>query len=74
MFSPKTAWNTFTGIVEATGGNIRNIAIASAFLAAQDGGSITMKNIIRATKREFQKMGKLCTETDFAEYYEMIKG
>ncbi len=57
-----------------TGGNIKNIALSAAFLAAQDGGSITMENLIRATKREYQKMGKLCTEGDFAHYFELVKG
>ncbi|MBE0430669.1 MAG: hypothetical protein IBX67_02465, partial [Dehalococcoidia bacterium] len=57
-----------------TGGNIKNIALAAAFLAAQDGGRVTMENLMRATKREYQKMGKLCTEGDFAQYFEMVKG
>ena len=57
-----------------TGGNIRNIAVASAFLAAQDGGFITMEKVIRATKREYQKMGKLCTENDFNKYFDLVKG
>jgi len=56
-----------------TGGNIKNIALGAAFLAAQDGGRITMEYLIRATKREYQKMGKLCTEGDFAQYFEMVK-
>ena len=56
-----------------TGGNIKNIALGAAFLAAQDGGNITMENLIRATKREYQKMGKLCTEVDFAQYFELVK-
>ncbi len=57
-----------------TGGNIKNIALSAAFLAAQDGGCITMENLIWATKREYQKMGKLCTESDFAHYFELVKG
>jgi AAA+ superfamily predicted ATPase len=57
-----------------TGGNIKNIALSAAFLAAQDGHCITMENIIWATKREYQKMGKLCTENDFAHYFELVKG
>ena len=57
-----------------TGGNIKNISLSAAFLAAQDGGSITMENLIWATKREYQKMGKLCTEGDFAQYFELVKG
>ena len=56
-----------------TGGNIKNIALSAAFLAAEDDGFITMENLIRATKREYQKMGKLCTEGDFARYFELVK-
>lgn len=57
-----------------TGGSIRNVVITSAFLSAQDGGLIEMENIIRAVKREYQKMGKLCTKSDFAEYFDIVKG
>ncbi len=57
-----------------TGGNIKNIVLSAAFLAAEDLGTITMQHLIRATKREYQKMGKLCTEADFGEYYEVVKG
>jgi SpoVK/Ycf46/Vps4 family AAA+-type ATPase len=35
------------------GGNIRNIALAAAFLAAEDGESVGMKHLFMATKREF---------------------
>jgi SpoVK/Ycf46/Vps4 family AAA+-type ATPase len=41
------------------GGNIRNAAIASAYLAAADGGAITMAHIRHAIRREHQKMGRL---------------
>ncbi len=57
-----------------TGGNIKNIALSAAFLAAQDGGFIRVENLIRATRREYQKIGKLCTEDDFAQYFELVKG
>ena len=56
-----------------TGGNIKNIALSAAFLAAQNGNIINMNNIIRATKREYQKMGKLCTQDEFAEYMDLVK-
>ena len=59
---------------KVTGGNIKNIALGAAFLAADDGGAIKMEHLIRATKREFQKIGRLCTETDFGNYYELVKG
>jgi AAA+ superfamily predicted ATPase len=50
---------------EITGGSIRNIALAAAFLAAADGNVVTMTHLIHATKREFQKMGKVVTEGEF---------
>jgi SpoVK/Ycf46/Vps4 family AAA+-type ATPase len=56
-----------------TGGNIKNIALGAAFLAAEDGGRINIENLIRATKREYQKMGKLCNEGEFGRYFELVK-
>ena len=50
--------------IEVAGGSIRNIALASAFLAAADGGVVTMAHLLRATHREYQKMGKVLTATD----------
>ena len=47
------------------GGNIRNIVLNSAFLAAQDGGTIDMGHILHGVKREFEKIGKLWNEKDF---------
>jgi SpoVK/Ycf46/Vps4 family AAA+-type ATPase len=41
-----------------SGGHIKNIALAAAFLAAADGGPVTMAHLIQATRREYQKMGK----------------
>jgi MoxR-like ATPase len=52
---------------EVTGGNIRNIALAAAFLAADDGGRVAMGQLLRATQREYQKMGKVITETEFGK-------
>jgi len=49
-----------------TGGNIRNIALTAAFLAARDGGVIGMEHLLWATRREFQKMGRLANEREFA--------
>jgi SpoVK/Ycf46/Vps4 family AAA+-type ATPase len=50
---------------EITGGNIRNIALAAAFLAADDGNVVTMNHLLHGTKREFQKMGKVVAENEF---------
>jgi hypothetical protein len=50
------------------GGNITAAALHSAFLAADAREAITMETVIRALKREFQKMGRLRTEADFGKY------
>ena len=47
-----------------SGGNIKNIALAAAFHAAADGGRISMSHLVRATRREFQKMGKVLPEVE----------
>ncbi|HYO88021.1 MAG TPA: ATP-binding protein [Candidatus Limnocylindrales bacterium] len=46
------------------GGNIRNAAIASAYLAAADGGTITMAHLRHAIRREHQKMGRLLDDNN----------
>jgi hypothetical protein len=56
------------------GGNIRNIALLASYLAAEDDCEIGMPQIIRAVKREYQKMGKLVTEGDFGRWYSLAKG
>jgi SpoVK/Ycf46/Vps4 family AAA+-type ATPase len=53
------------GRFQFTGGNIRNIALSAAFLAADDSGVVEMQHLLRATQREYQKMGKVVSETDF---------
>jgi AAA+ superfamily predicted ATPase len=55
------------------GGNIRNIALLAAFLAAEDGTAIGMAHVIRAARREYQKLGKLVTEADFGPYIAIVK-
>lgn len=56
-----------------SGGNIKNIAVTSAFLAAQENKNISMRHLILATRREYQKMGKLLIEAEFGEYFNLIK-
>jgi SpoVK/Ycf46/Vps4 family AAA+-type ATPase len=45
--------------IELTGGYIRNIALAAAFLAAEDGAPVGMKHLLHAARREYQKTGKM---------------
>jgi hypothetical protein len=53
--------------VEVAGGSIRNIALAGAFLAAADGGVVTMGHLLHATRREYQKMGKVLTAGELSD-------
>lgn len=62
--------------LKLTGGNIKSIALHASFLAASEATipkKVSMKHIILATKREFQKMGKLCVKTDFEQYFDWIQ-
>ncbi len=56
-----------------TGGNIKNIVVNAAFLAAANSGVIHMEDLIRATKREYEKIGRMCTETEFAPYQHYLR-
>jgi SpoVK/Ycf46/Vps4 family AAA+-type ATPase len=58
---------------EFNGGNIKNIAVNSAFLAVTDQGPIRMVHLIRATKREYQKLGRLCSKSEFGPYLSLVR-
>jgi SpoVK/Ycf46/Vps4 family AAA+-type ATPase len=47
-----------------TGGSIRNITLAAAFLAAAEGRPVGMAHVLRATRREMEKMGQKAREDD----------
>lgn len=54
------------------GGAIRNIAVAAAYAAAEHGRPLSMADLIRATQREYLKMGRLCVESEFGPYYHLL--
>jgi AAA+ superfamily predicted ATPase len=43
---------------------------AGAFLAAEDGGTVTMVHLLQATRREYQKMGKMLSEAELKGSHE----
>ncbi len=47
-----------------SGGNIKNIALAAAFLAAPDRSPVTMAHLRQALRREYQKLGKTVNEAE----------
>jgi AAA+ superfamily predicted ATPase len=46
------------------GGNIRNVIVNAAFLAAAENSPVTMEHLLHSTRRELQKMGRLVNEAD----------
>ncbi|MCP6760372.1 MAG: ATP-binding protein [Fischerella sp. CENA71] len=56
---------------DITGANIRNIALTAAFLAAVDHGVIEMVHLIRAIRREYQKMGQILRDKDLGKYVDL---
>ncbi len=65
--------HSFLVRLEISGGNIKNIALNAAFLAASDGQIIEMNHVLRATKREYAKIDKLVLESEFGNYYSQVK-
>lgn len=53
---------------ELAGGNIKNIALNAAFLAASKNREITMRDLLRSVASEISKTGKAVLASDFGEY------
>jgi SpoVK/Ycf46/Vps4 family AAA+-type ATPase len=51
-----------------TGGHIKNIVVNAAFLAADASDRIRMEHLLRAAKREYDKIGRPCPEAECAPY------
>lgn len=60
-----------SGKLKISGGNIKNIIVNAAFLAADDSKIIRMKHVVAATKREYQKMKKIYSQSEFGRYYDL---
>jgi ATP-dependent 26S proteasome regulatory subunit len=52
-----------------SGGNISNICLASAFLAAANGRPVSLGDILNATRREYAKVGK---DVSLSELRDMV--
>jgi SpoVK/Ycf46/Vps4 family AAA+-type ATPase len=56
------------------GGDIRNVALDAAFLAADAGGPIGMREIVRALARQQVKEGKIPSAAEFRQYHPHATG
>jgi ATPase family associated with various cellular activities (AAA) len=61
------------GRLEVAGGNISNIALNAAFLAASEGVAINMDHVLAAARREYAKIDKLVLESEFGRYYTEVR-
>jgi len=52
----------FLATLKLCGGNIKNIAHGSAYLACAENSEVTMEHLLHATRREHQNMGKVIPE------------
>lgn len=58
-------FNLLARAVRLAGGNIKSIGLAAAFYAASDGRVIRQQHLVRAARREFQKLGRNWNERDW---------
>ncbi len=56
--------------LEIPGGNIRNIALNAAFLAAGQNQPISMAHLAKAARQEYTKIDKMITPAEFGAYYQ----
>ena len=56
------------------GGNIRNIALGAAFLAADDASPVTMRHLLLAARREHLKIGRHLSDTEVADWLSSSRG
>lgn len=63
----------FLAGLDSTGGNIKNIALNAAFLAAADADVVEMDHVLRAVRREFEKTGTLIDPDEFGAYYRIVQ-
>jgi len=51
-----------------SGGAVKNIAVAAAFLAARNGGELRTEHLLRATRSEIEKSGHRMAASEFGRY------
>ncbi len=56
-----------------SGGHIRNVCLTAAFLAAERGEPLEMADLVRATAREYNKLGRLSVAAEFGPYLPLVQ-
>lgn len=63
----------FLARFDLTGGNIRNVALGAAFLAAESCDPVGMDHLVHALELELEKTGRLIDPDAFGEYREYLE-
>ncbi|WP_374114187.1 AAA family ATPase [Streptomyces sp. NK08204] len=59
---------------ELAGGSIRACAVTAAYLAAESGEPLTMRQTVTAIAQEYRKLGRLVLESEFGPYLAQAAG
>ncbi|MDN0200544.1 ATP-binding protein [Streptomyces sp. S.PNR 29] len=59
---------------ELAGGSIRACALTAAYLAAESGEPLTMRELVAAVAQEYRKLGRLVLEGEFGPYLAEVTG
>ncbi|MCU0260062.1 MAG: ATP-binding protein [Ilumatobacteraceae bacterium] len=57
---------------DLAGGNIRNVAVTAAYLAADAGRAVSMVDLVRGVAREYRKLGRLCLPHEFGPWHSAL--
>jgi hypothetical protein len=61
---PQLDFSALAKHFKLSGGSIKNIALSTAFLAAAESRPVRMSDILHATRREYEKVGKVLSITE----------
>jgi ATP-dependent 26S proteasome regulatory subunit len=71
--SPEVNFSMLAAQFHLSGGNIRNISLAAAFLAIAENSPIGMDHLIHATARELGKIGRQPSRAEFESFYPLVE-
>lgn len=73
LLAPEVKLEQFAAQFKLSGGNISNVALAAAFLAAHEGGRVSTAQLLRALAREYQKVGRQVSEDELGAAFDANK-
>ena len=56
-----------------SGGSVKNVALAAAFMAADENSRVGTVHVLKAVRREFQKMGKSVPRAEYGPYWNLVE-